>query len=138
VDRPERAHPLIAVIDNEEALLTLLDDLFEDRGWGILPLPEGPSAFEGVKSRQPNVILLDIWLGGMVTGWQLLEDLKTDPQTRTIPVGVWSGASDHLQDKKDWLAERGIPVLAKPFEIDGLYEILELAMDRTMNRPQPR
>jgi CheY-like chemotaxis protein len=138
VDRPEYAHPLVGVIDSEETLLTLLRDLFEDRGWDILPLPESATAFEGVKSRQPDVILLDIWLGGETSGWQLLENLKTDPKTCAIPVVVWSGASDHLRDKRAWLTERGIPVLAKPFEIDGLYEILELAMQRTMKRSQPR
>jgi CheY-like chemotaxis protein len=130
-------HPLVGVIDSEEILLTLLRDLFEDRGWDILPLPESTTAFEAVKSRQPDVILLDIWLGGKMTGWQILEELKTDPKTCAIPVVVWSGASDELRDKQAWLAERGIPVLAKPFEIDRLYEILELAMNRTMKGPQP-
>jgi CheY-like chemotaxis protein len=130
-------HPLVGVIDSEEILLTLLRDLFEDRGWDILPLPESTTAFEAVKSRQPDVILLDIWLGGKMTGWQILEELKTDPKTCAIPVVVWSGASDQLRDKQAWLAERGIPVLAKPFEIDRLYEILELAMNRTMKGPQP-
>jgi CheY-like chemotaxis protein len=137
VDRPARPHPLVGVIDREETLLTLLRDLFEDRGWDILPLPENATAFEGVKHRQPDVILLDIWLGDKTTGWQLLEHLKTDPKTCAIPVVVWSGASDHLRDRQAWLAERGIPVLAKPFEIDGLYEILELAVNRTMKGPQP-
>jgi CheY-like chemotaxis protein len=135
VDRPAHAHPLIGVVDSEETLLTLLHDLFADRGWDMVPLPESATAFEEVKSRQPNVILLDIWLGGMTRGWQLLEDLKTDPQTCAIPIVVWSGASDRLRDKQAWLMERGIPVLAKPFEIDELYEILELAMNRAMKGP---
>jgi CheY-like chemotaxis protein len=130
-------HPLVGVIDGEETLLTLLRDLFEDRSWDMLPLPESATAFEMVKNRQPDVILLDIWLGGKPTGWQLLEQLKTDPTTCSIPVVVWSGASDRLREKQAWLTERGIPVLAKPFEIDELYEILELAMNRTMKGPQP-
>lgn len=137
MEGPTHDSPLVAVVDNEEMLLSLLRDLFEDRGWDILPLPDGTVAFEQLKSRQPDVILLDLRLGGTVTGWHVLEDLKLDPETRAIPVVVWSGATAYLQDKEEWLAERGIPILEKPFEIERLYEILELAMQHVMKRPQP-
>jgi CheY-like chemotaxis protein len=137
VDQPTHVRPLVAVVENEEVLLSLLHDLFEDRGWDILPLPDGATTFEQLKSRQPDVILLDLRLGGTVTGWHVLGDLKLDPETRAIPVVVWSGATAYLQDKEEWLAERGIPILEKPFEIERLYEILELAMEHVMKRPQP-
>jgi CheY-like chemotaxis protein len=137
VDHPVHVNPLVAVVDNEEMLLALLHDLFEDRGWDILPLSDGATAFEQLKRRQPDVILLDLRLGGAVTGWHVLENLKLDPQTRTIPVVVWSGAAAYLRDKEEWLAERGSPILEKPFEIERLYEILDLAMQHVMKRPEP-
>ena len=134
MDLPARTSTLIAVIDHEETLLTLLRELFDDWGWEIMPLPNGAVALEQVKRRQPHVILLDICLGGTVTGWALLEHLMSDPQTCVIPMVVWSGAADQLRNKADWLTERSIPVLAKPFEIDELHDILESAMQGAPRR----
>lgn len=134
MDLPARTKPLVAVIDHDETLLTLLRELVDDWGWELLPLPDGAVALEQVRRCQPHVILLDICLRGTVTGWRLLDDLMSEHQTRTIPIVVWSGAADQLRDREDWLAEQSIPVLAKPFEIDGLHDILALAMHSAARR----
>jgi CheY-like chemotaxis protein len=102
----------------------LLPGMFDQvamlRGWG--------TALRQRQYQRPHAILLDARLEWSVSGWQVLQPLKMDPATRSIPVIVWSGAIDQLGDKERWLAERGIPTLSKPFEIDELYETLEAAM----------
>lgn len=130
--------PRIAVVDDEESLHSLLHEVFTDRGWQLLPLLDGAMALTAIKTERPDIVLLDIWLEGSVTGWQILEELKADPGTDGIPVVVWSGAIDYLREKRGWLAERGIPVLEKPFEIDDLYQVLDLALEDAMKTAQPR
>jgi CheY-like chemotaxis protein len=119
--------PRIAVVDDDTVLLELLQELFADKGWGLLPCAQGSAAFVLLTQEYPDAILLDLLLETPIGGWQILQRLKQDPLTRSIPVIVWSAAA-HLHDKQSWLAEQGIPVLDKPFEIDELYQTVEAAL----------
>jgi len=118
----------IAVVDDDRMLLELLQELFTEKGWELLPCAQGSAAFELLKQEHPDAILLDLVLETPVGGWQILQRLKQDPLTRSIPVIIWSAAADHLHDKESWLAEQGTPILCKPFEIDALYQTVEAAL----------
>ena len=118
----------IAVVDNDDTLLLLLTELFAAKAWETLPHRDARTAFAVLKREQPDAILLDLRLNAAVSGWDVLHQLKMDPGTRSIPVIVWSGAIDDLRHKETWLAERSIPTLEKPFEIDDLYETIEAAL----------
>jgi CheY-like chemotaxis protein len=63
-----------------------------------------------------------------VSSWEILQQLKADPTTRPIPIIVWPGAVDDLQEKARWLAERGTATLSKPFQIDDLCETIEAVL----------
>lgn len=117
--------PRIAVIDNEPDLLGLVQDVFDQRGWETVLFPDGGTALADVERDPPDVIILDLWLGGGISGWDILEDLQGHQLTRDIPVIIWSAVEPELRDKKGWLRERGIAVLGKPFEIDELYAVVD-------------
>lgn len=103
----ERQEPLILIIEDSgsarELLCTYLNPL------GIRTECAG-SAEEGLLIAQrlrPDAIMLDLLLPGR-TGWKALEDLRSMPQTKTVPVFVTSvldfdrgamarGATDYLQ-----------------------------------------
>jgi DNA-binding response OmpR family regulator len=63
-------------------------------------------------------------------GWSILELLKLDPATNSIPVIVCSAAIDDLRSREPWLAHHGIVTLPKPFDIDDLYKRVEAALPR--------
>lgn len=50
---------------------------------------------------------------------------------QTIPVIVCSAASRELEEKQAFLAELGISMLAKPFDIDELYNHVRAALARS-------
>jgi DNA-binding response OmpR family regulator len=125
----------IAVVDNDEEILELLRAIFADRAWDVWPFVDGTSALGALAKERPDAIVLDIWLGGPDSGWEILRQLKASPVTRDVPVLVWSGAEDRLREKDAWLAERGILTLSKPFEIDELYEKVEALLASRV--PQP-
>lgn len=81
-----------------------------------------------MRQARPDAILLDVHLGGRDGGWAILEDLKAEPVTCTIPIVVWSGDVRILENKRTWLEDHRIQVLAKPFEIDDLYRCLDCAL----------
>ena len=120
----------VAVVNDDKVFLSLMAELIRERGWDPIVCREADHAYEGLKSEQPDVIVLDIRLGNPDAGWTILELLKLDPVTRTIPIIVCSAALSDLRSKADWLSARGIDVLPKPFDIDDLYERLDLALAR--------
>ena len=83
-----------------------------------------------MRAQQPDLILLDIRMGGEESGWTLLELLTLDPQTRPIPLIVCSAAIRDLQDHQPLLDRFGIGVLPKPFDLEVLLEKVEAALGR--------
>jgi DNA-binding response OmpR family regulator len=122
--------PRIAVIDNDRTLVDLAAELFLDQGWDSDTYLEGSGAVRALSLKPPDVIILDLFLDGPETGWDILQRLKIDATTRDVPVIIWSGAVDRLRDKEDWLLAQGIPTLGKPFEITELYRLVEDALAR--------
>jgi CheY-like chemotaxis protein len=64
-------------------------------------------------------------LQSLKNGWEIIEELRQDEQTRLIPIVLCSAAMDELSQREGWLRERGIATLPKPFDIDDLYAAVE-------------
>jgi CheY-like chemotaxis protein len=71
------------------------------------------------------VVLLDLRLAGDadcdLSGWKVLDQLVLDPATRDIPVVLTSGAVSAIEARRPApLADRGVRVLIKPYDLDQL------------------
>lgn len=121
----------IAVIDDDAMLIDLTAELLRERDWSMVSSRDSRTACDLLRQAKPDAILLDVHLGGSDGGWALLEGLKAEPGTRTIPVIVWSGDSRILENKRAWLQDHHIRTLPKPFEIDDLYSSLDGALSNS-------
>ena len=122
-----RAH--IVVINDDTTFLGLMRDLLQEvEGYEVQICKEGDRAYEFVRDRRPDLIILDIRMGGEESGWTLLELLTLDPQTRPISLIVCSAAIRDLQDHQPLLDRFGIGVLPKPFDLEVLLEKVEAAL----------
>src|SRR3954464_7589156 len=104
---PSRAHPLIAVINDDRDFLDLLEQLLEEEGYEVVLRREWDGAYGFVKEIRPDLVLLDIVLGREERGWTILELLTLDPATRPIPVIVCTAALRSLQDHEQLLRQYG-------------------------------
>jgi CheY-like chemotaxis protein len=119
----EAARPRIAVINDDVPFLGLMHDLLQAiEGYEVLICKEGDGAHAFVKQHRPDLVILDIRLGGEEVGWTILELLTLDPATRPIPVIVCSAAVQQLQAHEPLLRRYGVAVLPKPFDLDALLE----------------
>jgi CheY-like chemotaxis protein len=125
----------IAVVQSDMDVLSSACELLAESGWDAVPCADGAAAVSVLRHERPDVILLDPWLQTRDSGWHMLQELKIDSVTRTIPVVLWSVDRERLREKETWLTEHGIPVLAEPFEIDDLSEAIESALERVVSRP---
>lgn len=97
---------VILAIDDDPQVIGLYERYLHPQGYQVVPLTNPSQAVERVKQLKPFAVTLDIMMPG-VDGWQVLDSLKADPDTRNTPVIVCSiiedlekgfnlGASDYL------------------------------------------
>ena len=119
----------IALIDGDEALVRVLRELLESvGGYEVLACTKGGCAHDFVRAHRPDLILLDVHrLGGEPMGWNVLDLLTLDGETRGIPVLVLTADPEDIRDQPI-LELFGIKVLTKPFGADVLLEGVRTAL----------
>ncbi len=121
----------IAVINDDTAFLDLMHDALTSLGdYETVLCKEGDRAYRFVKERRPDLVILDIRIGGPETGWTVLEMLTLDPETRPIPVIVCSADGRDLQAREPQLRRPGVEILPKPFDLDVLLEKVKAGLAR--------
>jgi CheY-like chemotaxis protein len=120
--------PLILVVNDDTAFLQLMEQLLEDEGYQAEALKSTKNALDHIKKRQPALIVLDIRINNEEAGLLLLDLITLDPETRSIPVVIASANLQALAGREDELADKGIYVIAKPFDIDDLAALIRRAL----------
>jgi signal transduction histidine kinase/DNA-binding response OmpR family regulator len=75
----------VLVIEDDPSAVRLLRTYLESDGYGIRFAQDGPSGIAAARADPPAAIILDILLPG-TDGWEVLRELKADPQLRDVPV----------------------------------------------------
>ena len=120
---PRQRRARIALINDDTTFLALMQELLQEiEGYEVQTRTQWEHAYDFVKQTRPDLVILDIVMGGEEQGWKILELLTLDPATRPIPVIVCSAAVRSLQDHEPLLQRYGIGVLPKPFDLDALLE----------------
>ena len=89
----------ILAIDDDPQVIQLYERYLIDSGYQVFPLTDPSKVLEYAKEIQPFAITLDILLPEH-DGWQLLQDLKNDPETKHIPVVICSILEDAEKGRK--------------------------------------
>jgi CheY-like chemotaxis protein len=125
-EQGRRSRGRLAVIDDDTVFLQLMHDLLEEQeDFEVLIHREWDNAYEFVKREHPDLVILDIRIGGEERGWTILNLLTLDPTTRPIPVIACSAAIQSLHSHQSWLNKFGICALPKPFDLRMLLEMVD-------------
>jgi signal transduction histidine kinase/ActR/RegA family two-component response regulator len=100
------SQPLVLSIDNERPILQLYERYLNSHGYQVYGLTDPTKSVDLARKLHPVAITLDVMMPGY-DGWQVLENLKADPDTQHIPVIICTilenqgkasslGASDYL------------------------------------------
>jgi CheY-like chemotaxis protein len=118
---------LIAVVDDDPIYLTFMEAVLTSEGNRAL-LWNGPDDAAGLIQReQPDVVILDLWMGACPAGWTILERLRREPATADIPVILCSGDVPVLVEQAPVLWARSCVTLGKPFGVDDLLATIDQA-----------
>ncbi|HUP91490.1 MAG TPA: response regulator [Solimonas sp.] len=90
---PDDGVPSILVIEDDAQFAEVLAGIARGKGYRALIAHEGEQGIALAQAHRPAGILLDIGLPG-ISGWQVMDQLKREPGTATIPVHFVSGSDD--------------------------------------------
>ena len=122
---PERKHTVVA-IDDDPLAIELVRASLETEGWTVLGAANGQDGLALIREQRPSVVLLDLLMPGM-DGFEVVEALRADPDTKSIPVVILTSKSMTRQDKER--LEGRITYVARKTEFDltGLAGLLRWA-----------
>ena len=131
---PENTEKLsIVIVDDTPNNLRLLVGILKERGYKVRPAPSGVRALATVRKEPPDLILLDIMMPEM-DGYAVCKALKTDEQTRDIPV-IFLSALNEVFDKVKAFKAGGVDYISKPFQVE---EVLVRVNTHLMIRAQQK
>jgi len=122
--------PAIVAIDDDPEVLSLLRDSLVPAHFRVAGARRADEGVELARALHPVAITLDIMMPDK-DGWQVLRELKADPELRTIPVIVLSNVSERARGTTLGAAE----YLVKPVERNILLDTIERLRTRQQQQP---
>lgn len=108
----------ILAVDDDKDILEVLQYILEESGYEVETLSDGHYIFDRIRKHHPDLILLDIMLGGL-DGRELCKHIKAMKETHDIPV-IMISASHNISDRSFQNNDGPDDFIAKPFDIDVL------------------
>lgn len=120
----------VLIIEDEEALRKVLQEKMERSGFDTFAAKDGVEGWDMAKSKNPDIILLDLVLPKR-SGFEVLDMLKKDDELKNIPVIVLSNLAEDENLKKA-LAQGAEDYFVKAEH--PINEVVEKVKDRLMER----
>jgi diguanylate cyclase (GGDEF)-like protein/PAS domain S-box-containing protein len=115
-----REAPLILVVEDDRATSELMTLYLAQGGYRVANAYTGDEAISRIRELKPFAILLDVMLPGK-DGWEILQELKSDPELKDIPVIMASV----IDNKELGFALNASDYLVKPIDRTSLLNKLE-------------
>lgn len=122
----------ILVVNDTEEILELFRDILEGMGHRMSAMSYAPEDLQEVIKVKPELVILDLIMGGEKQGWQLVQKMRMSPETDAIPVIVCSAATEDVREQEGWLAANAVKVVLKPFNVADL----EAAVTKAIALPE--
>lgn len=120
--------PRALVVNDTQEILELFQDILEGIGFECVLMSYAPRELHRVREAKPDIIILDFLMGDReLLGWQLLQKLKMDRRTDSIPIVVCTAAVNTVAEQQGYLTEQGVTVVLKPFNVDQLEDAVRRA-----------
>ena len=129
----QRSVAIVLVVEDHETSARGYEQLLTGAGYRAVRAKDGYAALAEISREAPSVVLLDLKIPKL-DGWELLDRIKADPSSSTIPIIVVTG--DALPTHHELAKSRGAAaVLIKPIQpkalLDAVSDALRVRQSRT-------
>lgn len=112
----------ILIVEDEEFLVRAVKDNLVSEGYTVSVAMDGEAVTEEIKKKKPSLILLDLLLPKK-NGFDVLRDIKANPEWQLIPVIILSNLGEDSEIK------RGLELGASDYFVKSQHPIQEV-MDK--------
>src|SRR5258708_4852859 len=121
----------VLAIDDDEAILMLLDSILPKEGFNVVSTPRGGTGITMAHDEKPDIIILDLGLPD-IPGMEVCRVMRQDPAIRHIPILMLT-AQANVQDKVKGLELESDDYLPKPFEPKELETRIRAILHATLH-----
>ena len=89
----------VALIEDEKMLAEMYSSKLSKEGMTVVTAADGAAGLDVVKKEHPDIVLLDVIIP-KIDGFAVLRELKSSPDTRTIPVMLLTNLGQEEDVKK--------------------------------------
>jgi DNA-binding response OmpR family regulator len=119
-DADEHREGVVLVIDDDRTTLRRLDALLNERGYTTVSLLRITEELPRLaRVLEPRAILLDLRLPGY-DGMTALRWLRAERLLDTVPILVFSGSSEELEERRAEIEALSALAMPKPLKVDDL------------------
>ena len=90
-----KSYKLVIVDDNTDFLFTM-ETFLQRSGFEVLTADDGQKGLEMIRRERPDLILLDIMMETLFSGFEVLKQIRSDDNLKDIPVIGISAMGDEL------------------------------------------
>lgn len=108
----------ILVVDDDPAILDMLDTRLGKSGYRILTATDGADALEQARVVLPDLIVLDVMMPRM-NGWEVARALRHDPVTKDIKIVMLTAIGPQMNELTSPLYGADA-YIDKPFDFKAL------------------
>lgn len=126
------AHPKVMLLDDDQAMLALMQDVLESQPVDVLAYWDPRLAKQALlvpKEKLPAVIVSDVMMPG-IDGYSFLNSLREDELTRDIPVIVITAKRSMIDVFRD--LPNVFAFLEKPFNNAVLLDTVQRALKKNV------
>jgi PAS domain S-box-containing protein len=98
-EKTRKESPKILIADDQESMLELISSMVECEGYVISRAHGGYEAIDRASKELPDAIILDLSMPD-VSGFEVIRDLKKNPETVDIPIIVCTAKDLSMQEMK--------------------------------------
>jgi len=124
--------PTVLVVDDEPALVDVLEQYLRDEGFTVVRAADGPAAIDLFERRRPDLVLLDINLPGF-SGTEVLRRMRS---VRDVPIIMLTGRVDEI-DRVVGLELGADDYVGKPFSPREVVARVKSVLRRTGRAAPP-
>ena len=124
---------MIYVVEDDQSIQDIILYTLESCGFSAAGFCNGRDFFQALSKDLPELVLLDIMLPG-ISGSQILQDLRRDPKTASIPV-IMATAKSTEMDKIHALDQGADDYLVKPFSMMEMVARIKAVLRRSRQVP---
>ena len=110
--------PYVLVVEDEDALATLLHYNLDKEGYDVAVAGDGEEALLMAEERMPDLVVLD-WMLPKVSGIEVCRRLRSRPETRNVPIIILTARGEET-DRIRGLDTGADDYVVKPFSMTEL------------------